>query len=169
MLMANNNPRRSGDRERGAVSIWIIMMLPVVVLFLGISWDAGNLLAESRRADQIARSTARAASHGIDQGSLYLHQDGERDGRASVNEDDAKARASAVGEAGGAKVVELTLNSVGGPNQDLIEVTVTTEYEPTFLAVFGYGTIEVEGKATIRVRSAINTESFNNDDYRLND
>jgi len=155
-------------RERGGVAVWILMMLPVVMLFVGVTWDAGNLLALQREADNIAGSAARAGAQAVDEASIYASAAG-RDGRAQMDTVQARIRAETIGSAQGATDVVASFESAGGVPNEIITVTLLREYEPTFLAVLGFGAIQVEGEATVRVRSSVQADQFNNDYSFLED
>ena len=152
--------------QRGAASVWIIMMLPGVIFFLGVIWDAGNMLALQRRADNMAGASARAGAQMVDFESIYSHTGTINDGRAAVNEDAARDRATLIAEAGEADgtSVEVVSSSASGV-RDAVRVQVQLDYEPTFLGLLGFDTVSVTGEASARVRSAITRESFNNTDY----
>jgi|GEM_PF-1003150 len=163
--------RQSGDGctagERGAVSVWILIMLPVLVLFLGVTWDAGNLLALQREADNAASSAARAGAQVVDQETLYNLSSGGGDGRVGLNVADARAQAIQVAEAGGGSSVgvRFDMTSTSSAAFDLITVSMERQYSPTFLSLFGTNSITVTGEATVRVRGAVERNVFDNRTY----
>lgn len=140
-------------------------MLPVVILFLGISWDAGNLLALTREANTIAGASARAAAQQVDQASIYEHQGTGSDGRVALNQGPAELRAKELAGLQEAGDIKVDFFSSNGEGNDIVVVTLTRSYEPTFLGLFGYGTVKVAGEASVRVRSAITTDNYDNSVY----
>jgi len=153
-------------RERGAASVWILMMLPGVIFFLGVTWDAGNLLALQRQADNTAGAAARAGAQMVDFGSLYTLTTTGNDGIAFVNEPEARPRAAAIANAGQADGFKISVDSAAGNGiTDVVTVQVQLDYEPTFLGLLGFDTVSVTGKSSARVRSAITRDSFNNAEF----
>ena len=150
-------------RERGAASVWIIMMLPGVIFFLGVTWDAGNLLALQRQADNTAGAAARAGAQMVDFGSIYSHTTDGSDGRAAINGTAARERATLIAEAGDADGTKVELVSAARNGVlDVVTVQVQLDYQPTFLGLLGFDTVSVTGESSARVRSAITRDDYNN-------
>jgi len=69
--------RRSGGywsgtaSERGAVDIWMLLMLSLLIAFAGFALDMGMLFNTRREATNVAAAAARAAANEVDPNSLY--------------------------------------------------------------------------------------------------
>lgn len=123
-------------RDRGRISVFVAVAMPMMLLFLALMWDASGYLRALHRADNIANEAARAAGQAID---IPLAVTGEQivvDPAAA--EEAARAYLSDAGVTGQARVSE-------DGRQVTVEVQVV--YEPLLLGPFGFGTLTAEGSA----------------------
>lgn len=124
--------------ERGlAVSVWIVLIVPAVVLMLGVAYDLAGQFAAKRQAYEVAAQAARVAGQQID---TDTYMSGQR-----VVVDPARARSAAVayirasGMTGSAAMTSSTT----------LTVTTTATYRPAFLSGMGVGDLTVTGEASI--------------------
>ena len=57
--------RRPDGRDRGRISVFVAAVMPVMLLFIALMWDASGYLRALHRADNIANEAARAAGQAI--------------------------------------------------------------------------------------------------------
>lgn len=127
--------------ERGmAVSVWVALAVPLLMLVMGIAVDLSGQIGATRQAQEVAAQAARVAGQQID-AETYMAT-----GR-SVKVDPARARAAAsayVRASGmtGATRIDSTTRLV---------VTATASYRPQFLSMLGVGNLRVTGEASINI------------------
>ncbi len=124
--------------ERGlAISVWIVLIVPAVVLMFGVAFDLAGQFAAKRQAYEVAAQAARVAGQQID---TDTYMSGQR-----VVVDPARARSAAVayirasGMTGSATMTSSTT----------LTVTTTATYRPAFLSGVGVGDLTVTGEASI--------------------
>ncbi len=124
--------------ERGlAISVWIVMIVPAVVLMLGVAYDLAGQFAAKRHAYEVAAQAARVAGQQID---TDTYMSGQR-----VVVDSTRARSAAVayirsnGMTGSATMTSSTT----------LTVITTATYRPAFLSGMGVGDLTVTGEASI--------------------
>lgn len=121
--------------ERGAVSVWALLMASgVFLVLLGLVYDGGTVINERVEAHRVAEQAARAAAD---------EMSGVRDGAEGINSVAATARANAIlSQAGWSGVV-----SIEGLN---VTVRVQGASENVFLGAIGFGSFPVDetGSAT---------------------
>lgn len=144
--------------ERGGLTLWILLMIPMLFAFVGISFDAGAMLAARREADNISASAARAAAQRVTESSLYSF---EENGHVSIDRTAAREIVDQLANAFGVENVELDYQSATANADDVVTVSLTKPVSPRFLGIFGMGTVDIAGSATVRVRSAITADDFN--------
>lgn len=128
--------RRSRRRDRGRVSVFVAAILPTLLLFLALMWDASGYLRALHRADNIANEAARAAGQAI---NIPLAVSGER-----IVVDPAEAETAAAEYLADAGVTgEVTVSEDGRQ----VSVTVAVPYPPLFLGGFGFGPYTAPGQA----------------------
>lgn len=130
----------AGDRahERGAVSPFIMILMPALVALAGLAYDGGMLFAGRREANILAAAAARAGTNDLDETSIY--------------EGDPVMAASAPGSATGfayAHGADTATATVIDPRH--LEVVVTRQVNLTFLGIVGLGTQTVHGAGTSHV------------------
>ncbi|HLU33678.1 MAG TPA: pilus assembly protein TadG-related protein [Natronosporangium sp.] len=129
---------RSGGRtsDRGRVSVFVAAAMPMMLVFLALTWDASDYLRALHRADNIAHEAARAAGQGID---LPLAVTGEQ-----IVIDPAAAEAAAaayLADAGVTGTVQVS------DDRRSVTVTVAVPHRPRFLGAFGFGARTATGSA----------------------
>ncbi len=124
--------------ERGlAISVWIVMIVPAVVLMFGVAYDLAGQFAAKRHAYEVAAQAARVAGQQID---TDTYMSGQR-----VVVDSARARSAAVayirsnGMTGSATMTSSTT----------LTVIATATYRPAFLSGMGIGDLTVTSEASI--------------------
>lgn len=124
--------------ERGlAISVWIVMIVPAVVLMFGVAYDLAGQFAARRHAYEVAAQAARVAGQQID---TDTYMSGQR-----VVVDSARARSAAVayirsnGMTGSATMTSSTT----------LTVIATATYRPAFLSGMGIGDLTVTSEASI--------------------
>lgn len=131
------DPRRrrlAGDH--GRVSVFVAAAMPMMLIFMALTWDASGYMRSVHRADNIANEAARAAGQAIDVPAAIMGDEIVVDPDAAAEAADAYL--SDAGVAGDAVVSE---------DRRQVTVTVTVEYVPTFLGQFGFGTFTAGGEA----------------------
>jgi hypothetical protein len=124
--------------ERGlAISVWIVMIVPAVVLMFGVAYDLAGQFAAKRHAYEVAAQAARVAGQQID---TDTYMSGQR-----VVVDSTRARSAAVayirsnGMIGSATMTSSTT----------LTVIATATYRPAFLSGMGIGDLTVTSEASI--------------------
>lgn len=123
-------------RDAGRVSVFVAAAMPMMLIFLGLTWDASDYLRDLHRADYIAAEAARAAGQAID---IPLAVTGE-----DIVVDPAAAEVAA-----DAYLSELGVDGTVLVSADRrqLTVTVTIVHEPLFLGAFGFGSRQATGEA----------------------
>jgi Flp pilus assembly protein TadG len=127
-------PRR--DRDRGRVSVFVAAVMPMMLLFMALMWDASGYLRALHRADNIANEAARAAGQAI---NLPLAVTGEQ-----IVLDPAAAETAADAYLADAGVTGQVRVSEDGRQ---VSVSVAVPYPPLFLGGFGFGPYTAQGQA----------------------
>ncbi len=121
--------------ERGAVAVFLAVLVPGLLLVVGLAVDGGAQVAATHRANAVADEAARAGGQALDIGAALTGQ---------VRVDPAAAVAAAqdyLARSG----VQGTVRVVDG---DTLQVT-TTVTEPTiFLGLVGITSLTAEGAGT---------------------
>lgn len=125
--------------ERGGISPFIMILLPVLVGFAGLAYDGGLLFAGRREATNVAAAAARAGTNDLAEESIYAGSPELAPTAA------ATAESFALGQ--GATTAVARILAV-----DLVEVEVTREVDMVFLSIFGVQTQTVSAIADSRVR-----------------
>lgn len=129
--------------DRGRVSVLLAALLPVLLLFMALVWDASAYLRAAHRAENIAGEAARAAGQAID---LPAAVRGER---IAVDPERAEAAAAAyladVGViADGAVIGDLTVSD----DRRQVTVTVQIEHRPLLMTPWRSRSGQVTARAT---------------------
>lgn len=132
--------RFRGDRGSGA--FFMLLMMPVLVGFAGLAFDAGMAFNARREASGVASAAARAGADQIDTDWLYFT------GLPRLDQGAAQSRALSFANAAGADAATA--------NADDFEILVTVQmnHNPIFLDAFGLGTFQVIGEGRANVESA---------------
>ncbi|MGY1684929.1 TadE/TadG family type IV pilus assembly protein [Geodermatophilus sp. SYSU D00867] len=133
--MSTRQRLRRPYSERGAISVFLAVLVPGLLLIIGLAVDGGAKVAATQRADAIADEAARAGGQALDVAAALAGQ---------VRVDPAAAVAAAQGY--------LARNDVAGVvtvvDGDTLQVTTTITQPTTFLGLIGIATLTVEGSGT---------------------
>lgn len=130
--------RSRGNGDRGYVSAFIVMMIPVVLLASGLVLDGGRQLQTRRDANGAAQAAARAA--------------------VQMTPPELYAKSLNTGLAAGRGQVELAQQGFGGSisvNGDEVTVTATASVDRLILP----GSASVTGTATSNASTGVNRGS----------
>lgn len=123
-------------REDGKISVFVAAGMPMILVFIALTWDASDYLRALHRADYIASEAARAGGQAID---IPLAVQGEQ---IVVDPEAAQQRAQEyLVDAG------VTGTVVVSEDRRTLSVTVEIEHQPAFLGPFGFSTRTAEGSA----------------------
>lgn len=124
------------SRDRGRVSVFVAAAMPMILIFLALTWDASDYLRALHRADNVANEAARAAGQAID---VPLAVTGEQ-----IVVDPAAAQVAA-----GAYLADAEVTGTVTVSEDRrrLSVTVSIEHQPLFLGPFGFGARTATGQA----------------------
>lgn len=123
-------------RDDGKISVFVAAGMPMILIFLALTWDASDYLRAVHRADYLANEAARAGGQAID---IPLAVQGER---IVVDPEAAQQRAlEYLAEAGVTGTVAVS------EDRRTLSVTVEIEHQPVFLGPFGFGARTAEGTA----------------------
>ncbi|MGY1829001.1 TadE/TadG family type IV pilus assembly protein [Geodermatophilus sp. SYSU D01180] len=133
--MSTRQRLRRASSERGAITVFLAVLVPGLLLIVGLAVDGGAKVAATQRADAIADEAARAGGQALDVAAALS-------GRVRV--DPAAAVAAAQDY--------LDRNDVTGAvtvvDGDTLRVTTTITQPTTFLGLIGIATLTVEGSGT---------------------
>jgi Flp pilus assembly protein TadG len=133
--MSPRLPARCRDAERGAIGVFLAVLVPGLLLIVGLAVDGGAKVAATQRANAIADEAARAGGQALDVSAALTGQ---------VRVDPAAAVASAQDY--------LSRNGVQGTvtvvDADTLQVSTTITEPTTFLGLIGISTLTVEGTGT---------------------
>ncbi|SNS68846.1 hypothetical protein SAMN06893096_106217 [Geodermatophilus pulveris] len=130
--MTSRERPQGQDAERGALGVFLTVLVPGLLLIIGLAVDGGVKVAATQRANAIADEAARAGGQALDVSAALAGQ---------VLVDPASAVAAAQdyldrnGVQGGVTVVD----------GDTLTVTTTITEPTTFLGLIGIQTMTVEG------------------------
>ncbi|SFT82607.1 Flp pilus assembly protein TadG [Geodermatophilus amargosae] len=128
-------PQRLRRAERGAISVFLAVLVPGLLLIIGLAVDGGAKVVATQRANAVADEAARAGGQALDVSAALAGQ---------VQVDPAAAVAAAqdyLGRTG----VQGTVTVVDG---DTLRVTTTITEPTTFLGLIGISSLTVEGSGT---------------------
>ncbi len=133
--MTGHHRHPQADAERGAIGIFLAVLVPGLLLIIGLAVDGGAKVAATQRANAIADEAARAGGQALDVAAALAGQ---------VRVDPASAVAAAQDY--------LDRNGVQGAvtvvDGDTLTVTTTITEPTTFLGLIGIQTMTVEGSGT---------------------
>ena len=133
--MSPRLPARCRDAERGAIGVFLAVLVPGLLLIVGLAVDGGAKVAATQRANAIADEAARAGGQALDVSAALTGQ---------VRVDPAAAVAAAQDY--------LSRNGVQGTvtvvDADTLQVSTTLSEPTTFLGLIGISTLTVEGTGT---------------------
>ncbi|MGY1634908.1 TadE/TadG family type IV pilus assembly protein [Geodermatophilus sp. SYSU D01186] len=121
--------------ERGAIGVFLAVLVPGLLLIIGLAVDGGAQVAATQRANAIADEAARAGGQALDVPAALA-------GRVQVDPGAAVAAAQDY----------LDRNDVTGAvtvvDGDTLRVTTTITEPTTFLGLIGITSLTVEGTGT---------------------
>lgn len=133
--MSTRQRRRCAHAERGAISVFLAVLVPGLLLIIGLAVDGGAKVAATQRANAIADEAARAGGQALDVAAALAGE---------VRVDPPAAVTAAEGY--------LDRNDVAGSvtvvDGDTLQVTTTISEPTTFLGLIGISTLTVEGSGT---------------------
>ena len=133
--MTSQRRRQQSDAERGAIGVFLVVLVPGLLLIIGLAVDGGAKVAATQRANAIADEAARAGGQALDV-SAALAGEIQLDPAAAVD----------------AAQDYLDRNDVQGAvtivDGDTLQVTTTISEPTTFLGLIGISTLTVEGTGT---------------------
>lgn len=142
--MSTPAPRsRPAHRERGAVTVYVILMATTVLVVMGVAVDVSGHVHAMQDARAVAREAARAGGQELQIPTAVRGQDATADPAAAASA--ANTYLAAAGVAGTA--------STTGP--DSIHVIVTTTYQTRFLGIVGITSTAATGQAGARITRSV--------------
>jgi Flp pilus assembly protein TadG len=129
--------RRCRD-ERGALSLFFIIVVISMLAAVGLVVDGARQVSAQRHAEAAAEDAARAGGQAISSSALT--------GQSELSVDGARAAAAARGS--------LAVAGVDGDvsvNGTTLTVTTTTHQTTVFLSIIGIDGFTVHGRATARL------------------
>lgn len=123
-------------RDRGKISVFVAVAMPMMLAFLALTWDASDYLRTLHWLDNVAHEAARAAGQAIDVPLAVQGTDIVVDPGAA--EEAAYTYLQHVGVTGDVSVSD---------DRRQVSVTVTVVHEPLFLGQFGIGSRPATGSA----------------------
>ena len=133
--MTRHPGHQQPDAERGAIGVFLAVLVPGLLLIVGLAVDGGAKVAATQRANAIADEAARAGGQALDVSAALTGQ---------VRVDPAAAVAAAQDY--------LSRNGVQGTvtvvDADTLQVSTTITEPTTFLGLIGISTLTVEGTGT---------------------
>jgi Flp pilus assembly protein TadG len=134
-------PARPGDR--GRVSVLLAGLVPLMLLFIALVWDASSYLRAVHRAENIASEAARAAGQAIDLPPAMRGEQFVVDPHRAVD-----AAASYLADVGaiaeGAVIGDVVVSEDGRQ----VTVTVHVDQRPLLITPWRSGGGQVTGQAT---------------------
>ncbi|GAB3152025.1 hypothetical protein GCM10027161_52940 [Microbispora hainanensis] len=130
-------------RERGSMSVFVVLFSGVVFLLAGLLVDGGAAMNARLKAADIAEQAARAAADQIDVETLRAT--GEV--RLLADEGAVCGEAEKITADQGADGVRMTECTVGGGQAD-VTVGVSVHWDAFFLSALGFAGSDMEAEAT---------------------
>ena len=125
-----------GDRERGSITLMLLVLFVALIALAGIVIDGGAKLNQAENANAIAQEAARAGAGMINPGNAYST------GSFTVDQSQAVAAAQRYLAAAG---YHGTVTTVG---TESIQVTVTVTAPTRVLSIIGIDSMSSTGSAT---------------------
>lgn len=129
---------RREDGERGAVSLFVLIVATVIFATAGLVYDGARLVSASREASWQAAEAARAGAQMVDAGAVA-------GGPIVLDRPRATSAANSYLSQAGASGQVTSIDDV------TITVSVTATWYPTFTGVFAPGGRQVSGTGTASV------------------
>ncbi len=133
--MTTRTRRRWPHPERGAIGVFLAVLVPGLLLIIGLAVDGGAKVAATQRANAVADEAARAGGQALDVAAALAGQ---------VRVDPAAAVAAAQDYLARSEVQGVATVVDG----DTLRVTTVVTEPTTFLGLIGISTLTVEGSGT---------------------
>ena len=133
--MTRQRRRQQPDAERGAIGVFLAVLVPGLLLIIGLAVDGGAKVAATQRANAIADEAARAGGQALDISAAL-------DGRIQL---DPAAAVAAAQDYLDRNDVQGAVTVVDG---DTLQVTTSITEPTSFLGLLGISTLTVEGSGT---------------------
>ena len=133
--MTSQRRRQQSDAERGAIGVFLVVLVPGLLLIIGLAVDGGAKVAATQRANAIADEAARAGGQALDVSAALTGQ---------VRVDPAAAVAAAQDYLDRSDVA----GSVTVVDGDNLQVTTSITEPTAFLGLVGITAMTVEGSGT---------------------
>lgn len=132
--------RASGPpaRDRGSITMYTVLLAPVVLLLAGLLVDGGLAIHARQRADDIAEQAARAGANDIDEATL------RRTGKAEIKT--ATACRKAMTLLASYRQITGSPNCSAAPQQ--VTVTVHITVQSRLLGIIGINAFNMQGTAS---------------------
>jgi Flp pilus assembly protein TadG len=127
---------RGGDRERGSITLMLLVLFVALIALAGIVIDGGAKLNQAENANAIAQEAARAGAGMVNPGNAYST------GSFTVDQSQAVAAARQYLATAG---YHGTVTTVG---TESIQVTVTVTAPTRVLSIIGIDSMSSTGSAT---------------------
>lgn len=132
--------------DRGRVSVLLAALVPVMLMFTALAWDASGYLRAAHRAENIAGEAARAAGQAIDLPAAV------RGRRIVVDPDRAEAAAAAYLADVGAVADGAVIGDVAvSDDRRSVTVTVHITYRPLLLVPWRSAAGRASGQVTAQL------------------
>ncbi len=133
--MTGHHRHPQADAERGAIGVFLAVLVPGLLLIIGLAVDGGAKVAATQRANAIADEAARAGGQALDVSAALAGQVRVDPAAAVATARDYLARSD----------VQGAVTVVDG---DTLHVTTVVTEPTTFLGLIGISTLTVEGSGT---------------------
>jgi len=127
---------RAGDRERGSITLMLLVLFVALVALAGVVIDGGAKLNQAENASAIAQEAARAGAGQVNRTNAYST------GSFTVDQGQALAAARQYLAAAGYH------GSVAPAGTESIQVTVTVTAPTRVLSIIGIDSMSSTGSAT---------------------
>ena len=135
-----------GEKQRGQVILWVVVMLPLFLSVIGLAVDGGLVFNARRELQNVADSAARA-------GAMQIDQQAYRDSSGQAVVLDAVAARQVAAEYVASQATELTATISVEPQR--VVVQVGREVPTSFLRLAGIDRVWVSATAPAEVRYGI--------------
>lgn len=129
--------------DHGGGVIFVVLMIPALLAMAAVAYDGGQIFVVRREMNKVANAAGRAGANHITTDSLYDGGVPELDlGVARIVDEFAR-------EAGADR------SGTAIRSDQFITVTTYKTVEPFFRTALDFPPVEIQGRATVRVRSAV--------------
>jgi Flp pilus assembly protein TadG len=128
------------DRQRGALSLMVVVLFIPLILLVGIVVDGGAQLTAYQNAEALAQEAARAGATTVNTAEAY--------GTGTFAVDPEQAEAAAISYLNTAPASDITGYHVSAAGARAITVSVTISEPTSFLSLIGVRRISCTRSAT---------------------